>query len=51
MAISLYGAFFTDGKERAALIDVLSRPELQYAWPTKRIHRNLVDEWDQDSFS
>jgi hypothetical protein len=51
MAISLYGGFFTDEKERAALIDVLLRTELQYAWPTKRSHQILVEEWDQDSSS
>jgi len=51
MAISLYGGFFTDEKERAALLGVLARTEQQYAWPTKRSHRLLLEEWGHDSSS
>ena len=46
MTISLYGGFFTDKKEREALISVVSRMELLYAWSTKRCYQILIEEWD-----
>ncbi|KAL3459315.1 hypothetical protein BJX64DRAFT_279244 [Aspergillus heterothallicus] len=45
IAIMLYGEFFTDGREREALVGVIERTKGMHAWPLKRPFERLRAQW------
>ncbi|KAJ4291771.1 hypothetical protein N0V90_009666 [Kalmusia sp. IMI 367209] len=45
MAISLYGDYFTDERERACLLRVFERMEEAHVWPVYRKRREVVEKW------
>lgn len=46
IAITMYGEYFTDPREREALVDIINRTKDMHAWPMRRPYQILQQRWD-----
>ena len=46
IGISLYGEYFTDERERQALLGILERVENTYVWPVQQRYQMLKEHWE-----